>query len=96
MSSFFLWCKMCYFCCTMNNVTPQQLGMRLNKLRRYKLILDLYNQHKTEDIALTVVWRKYIYPVYPISRSTLYEILGTPVVKELHQAEKDSGQLKLF
>lgn len=80
----------------MSNVTPQQLGMRLNKLRRYKLILDLYNQHKTEDIPLVVVWRKYIYPVYPISRSTLYEILGTAVVKELAKVEAEKGQLKLF
>ncbi|STZ48149.1 Uncharacterised protein [Myroides odoratimimus] len=80
----------------MNNVTPQQIGMRLNKLRRYKLILDLYNQHKTEDIPLVVVWRKYIYPVYPISRSTLYEILGTAVVKELAKVEAEKGQLTLF
>ncbi|GAQ15450.1 hypothetical protein MODO_3146 [Myroides odoratimimus] len=70
--------------------------MRLNKLRRYKLILDLYNQHKTEDIPLVVVWRKYIYPVYPISRSTLYEILGTAVVKELAKVEAEKGQLTLF
>ncbi|WP_267739634.1 hypothetical protein [Myroides injenensis] len=34
--------------------------MRLNKLRRNKLVFDLYNKHKTEDIALAVVWRKYI------------------------------------
>ena len=75
----------------------QQHGINKNKLLRYKLILDLYNQHKTEDIPVTVVLRKYIYPIYPISRTTLYEILGTPVKKELEKVEAiEAAQLNLF
>lgn len=62
-------------------------GTQLNKLKRYKLILDLYKQHKTDDIPTTVVWRKYICPVYPISRTTLYAILCTPVNKLLSEME---------
>lgn len=63
--------------------TNQSKGIQINKLKRYKLIMDLYKQHKTDDIPTTVVWRKYICPVYPISRTTLYEILCTPVNKLL-------------
>ncbi|EHQ43457.1 hypothetical protein M2306_002069 [Myroides gitamensis] len=74
----------------------QQLGRTLNKLRRYQLILDLYNEHKTPDIPVSVVWRKYIYPVYPISRTTLYEVLGTAVHKELMRVEEECKQLNLL
>lgn len=73
-------------------MTPRAIGIKLNKLRRYQLILDLYNKYKTEDIPTTVVWRKYIYPVYPISRTTLYEILATPVKKELYAIEQTKAQ----
>lgn len=59
---------------------------QLNTLLRYKLIKDLYLQHKTEDIPDTKVLRKYIFPLYPISRGTLNTILSTPIEKLL--AEK--------
>ncbi|WP_371860036.1 hypothetical protein [Flavobacterium noncentrifugens] len=64
----------------------------MNKLRRYQLILELYHRHKTEDIADAVVLRKYIYPVYPISRTTLWTILTTPVNKELRELETQINQ----
>jgi hypothetical protein len=67
--------------------TKQATGIQINKLKRYKLIIDLYKQHKTDDIPTTVVWRKYICPVYPISRTTLYTILCTPVNKLLAEME---------
>ena len=28
-------------------------GIQINKLKRYKLIMDLYKEHKTEDIPTT-------------------------------------------
>lgn len=62
-----------------------------NKLLRYKDILDLYLQVKHEDIPVTRVWRKYIYPKYHISRSTLYTILSTPVIAELRAVEDALG-----
>jgi len=65
-----------------------------NTLRRYKLIQDLYIKHKTEDISTCQVLRKYIYPVYPISRVTLYNILSTQVDKQLKEID-NSGQLKM-
>jgi hypothetical protein len=66
-------------------MTKQKIGIQINKLKRYKLIMDLYNKHKTEDIPDAVILRKYICPVYPISRTTLYIIQTTPVNKLLSE-----------
>lgn len=75
----------------------RSLGIQRNKLLRYRLIKELYQKHKTEDIPTTVVWRKYICPIYPISRTTLYEVLCTPVTSELKKVEDlISLQTKLF
>ncbi len=57
--------------------------MNFNTLLRYKNIRDLYLKYKTEDIPDTVILRKYIYPIYPISRTTLNTILTTPIEKLL-------------
>ncbi len=73
----------------------QATGINRNKLLRYKLILELYNKHKTEDIPTAVVYRKYIFPVYPISKTTLYQVLGTAVNAELKKLEElDSALVK--
>lgn len=80
----------------MSNLQRQK-GIQKNKLLRYKDILDLYNEKKTPDIPVTVIWRKYIYPKFHISRTTLYTILETPVVRELKKLkEQENNQLKLF
>ena len=77
--------------------TNRSLGIQRNKLLRYKLIKELYQKYKTEDIPTTVVWRKYIFPVYPISRTTLYEVLCTPVTSELKKIDElINSQIKLF
>lgn len=76
--------------------TKQAIGIQNNKLMRYKLIMDLYKKHKTEDIPDTVILRKYIYPVYPISRTTLYTILTTPVNKQIAELEAiKNSQLRM-
>lgn len=74
------------------SLTNQAIGIQNNKLKRYKLILDLYHKHKTEDIPDAVILRKYICPVYPISRTTLYTILTTPVNKEIAALEAIKNQ----
>lgn len=56
-----------------------------NTLLRYKKITDIYLKYKTEDIPDTVILRKYIIPVYPISRTTLNTILNTQIEKELQK-----------
>lgn len=71
----------------------QSIGIQKNKLLRYKLILDEFKKHNNEDIPTTVIHRKYIYPKFFISRTTLYTILCTPVNKELKELE---NQLPLF
>lgn len=58
-------------------------NFQINTLIRYKNIRDLYLKHKTEDIPDTVILRKYIYPVYPISRTTLNTILNTQIEREI-------------
>ena len=35
------------------SLTKQAIGIQNNKLQRYKLIMELYNEHKTEDIPTT-------------------------------------------
>lgn len=65
----------------------RRLGRQRNKLLRYQKILDLYLEKKTEDIPDTVIWRKYIFPEFHISRRTLITILGTPVQKQLKEIE---------
>lgn len=78
-------------------ITARKLGTQYNKLYRYQLILDEYNQHNTIDIPLTVIWRKYIYPKFGISKATLYTILATPVKKEIEKVEEaQRQQLSLF
>ncbi|WP_083993734.1 hypothetical protein [Chryseobacterium koreense] len=57
--------------------------LQLNTLLRYKNIRDIYLQHKTEDIPDTRILKRYIYPKYPISRTTLNTILSTPIDKLL-------------
>lgn len=70
------------------------LTMSNNTLVRYKLIQDLYTKHKTEDISTAQVLRKYIYPIYPISRVTLYNILNTPVDKNIKEKQA-TGQITM-
>ena len=72
--------------------TNQSFGIRYNTLKRYRLIMDLYKSHKTEDIPDTVILRKYILPVYPISRTTFHTILCTPVNKEIAELEQIKDQ----
>jgi len=63
-------------------------GMKKNKLLRYKAIIDVYLKYKTEDIPTTVIHRKYIYPMFFISRTTLYKVLATPVNKLIKDLNK--------
>lgn len=59
--------------------------MQRNTLIRYRKIKELYFEHKTEDIPDTVVLRKYIYPIYPISRTTLINVLNTDIEAEFRK-----------
>jgi hypothetical protein len=70
-------------------VTNRALGVQRNKLLRYKLIKELYQKAITEHphTPLTKILQIYIFPYHPISRTTLYEVLCTPITSELKEVE---------
>lgn len=68
--------------------------LQRNTLLRYKNIRDIYLQHKTEDIPDTRILKRYIYPKYPISRTTLNTILSTPIDKQLSELEANSCEVQ--
>lgn len=68
-------------------MTNRLIGVKMNKLLRYKAIQNEYLSHNTIDIPLTVIWRNYIYPKYYISKGTLQNILGTPIDKQIKELE---------
>lgn len=63
-----------------------------NTLLRYQKIKELYLLYKTEDIPDSVVFRKYIRPVYPISKSTFNTVLSTPIEKLLSEISNHATQ----
>lgn len=67
----------------------KSLGIKRNKLLRYQTILNYYHKVKAENRYITIVelHRDFIYPKFHISRVTLYNILGTPVKRELEKVE---------
>lgn len=71
----------------MNN---RQIGITRNKLLRYQKIKELYyasiKQHPHTPI--TKILEHYIFPIYPISRTTLYEVLCTSIPAELQNLEQ--------
>jgi hypothetical protein len=70
---------------------------RTNKLLMMQKVIEIYLREKKPGISTAYVYRTYIYPVYPISISTLYNYLSTPVTKELKEIEaKENEQLGLF
>ncbi|WP_256948529.1 hypothetical protein, partial [Flavobacterium psychrophilum] len=77
----------------------RSLGIQRNKLLRYKLIKELYQKTISEHphTPLTQIHKQYIFPVYPISRTTLYQVLFTPITSELKNIEDViNSQTKLF
>lgn len=87
-------------------ITNRALGVQRNKLLRYKLIKELYQKSVQEHpyTPTTKILEIYIAPIYPISRTTLYEVLCTPITSELKEVEAaiekerqlKAAQTKLF
>lgn len=67
-----------------------QKPLQKNTLLRYRIIRDLYLEHKTEDIPDAVVLRKYIFPQFPISRGTLNTVLSLPIDKLIADIEANN------
>ncbi len=78
---------------------------RVNKLRMYKKIVALTNEHYDPDVmsSYAKIHRLYIYPVYPVSYSHYMKIIGTSNLERLLEEEEkahgkweDPAQGKLF
>lgn len=80
-------------------LSNRALSVQRNKLLRYKLIKELYQQKVQEHpyTPTTKILEFYIFPVYPISRATLYQILTTSITTELREIEQAiNAQTRLF
>lgn len=70
---------------------------RLNLLRYYAKIVEITNAHYIEGFTYSYVWRKYVYPVYPISYDTYMRIINYPrLAQELEdlEAARANGALR--
>ena len=55
---------------------------RLNLLRYYAKIVEITNAHYIEGFTYSYVWRKYVYPVYPVSYDTYMRIINYPRLQQ--------------
>jgi len=55
----------------------KQAGRNRNKKLFYKDVMTEFNKHDCNDIPITQIWRKYIFPKFFISRQTLYKIFNS-------------------
>ena len=58
-----------------------------NKLLLYREIVKVYKEHKQDDIPNTRIYKKHIYPRFFISMRTFYNVLATPIERELKKLE---------
>lgn len=67
---------------------------KINKLRTYKRIIDLTNTRYEPGITTYKgVWRKHIYPVYPISYAAYMKIMAMPnIERQLAEEEARLGR----
>ncbi|NJN27166.1 MAG: hypothetical protein HC819_14900 [Cyclobacteriaceae bacterium] len=65
-----------------------------HKLRMIRKVCDIYRQHQGKGLTTRHIYRRYIYPVYPISMGTLYNYLNTPVGAKERELE-ESGRTTL-
>lgn len=64
---------------------------RVNKLKQYKLIIDIVNQHFVEGLTpYAAIWRMYVNPVYPMSYNKFMQIINmSGIEKQLAEAEEE-------
>lgn len=81
---------------------------RANHIQRYINIQDIVREHYDPDVTTYAgIWRKYVYPVYPMTYKRFIEIINMPRLREQLAAELerkrvremepvDENQLELF
>ena len=71
---------------------------KLNLIRYYAKIIEIVNAHYIVGLTTYAgIWRKYVYPVYPVSYETFMRIVSYPrLQQELEEleAERESGTLR--
>ncbi|MFC4262456.1 hypothetical protein ACFOWM_06190 [Ferruginibacter yonginensis] len=61
---------------------------RINYLKKVKLVCELYNKHKVQDVPSSITFRDYIEPVHPMHIKTFYKFLGINYERELKKLEQ--------
>lgn len=61
---------------------------RRNFLLRVKDIQDIYTKHHARGCTDKYIWQALIYPTYKIGRTTFYNYLAIPAVKELKELDE--------
>lgn len=76
-----------------------------NRLLMYKKVLEIVEKHYEAGVTTYAgVWRKHVYPVYPVSYQTFLKIVNLPSLESRIRrqgpppgsARMDPGQLSLF
>lgn len=76
-----------------------------NKLLMYRRVLEIVEKHYEEGVTTySGVWRKHVFPVYPISYQTFLKIVNLPSLESRIRrqglppasARMDARQLSLF
>ena len=73
------------------------MGFHKNTLRRIELVCNIVRQHYEpgrRDRCYKEVWRRYVYPVYPMCYRTFLSYIGVNVEQE--QRRNNGNQLSLF
>lgn len=77
---------------------------RRNFLLRVKDIQDIYQEYHKRGCTDKYIYQTHIYPTYKIGRTTFYNYLAIPAVKELKELEErtriekeqQAQQLRMF
>jgi hypothetical protein len=67
---------------------------RENLLRRIADIQDIVIEYQKQDVPLSKIWRRYIYPVYHISYSCFNNYLSIPAKAELKKLQQKKERQK--
>ncbi len=73
------------------------MGYHRNTLRRIALVCEIVKRHYEpgrRDRCYKEVWRRYVYPVYPMCYRTFLNYIGVNV--ELERRKAENAQLELF
>ena len=61
---------------------------RRNFLLRVKDIQDIYTAHHAHGCTDKYIYQNHIYPTYKIGRTTFYNYLAIPAMRELRELEE--------